>query len=142
MLNPDGLWWLDAREFAQVVDTALTSRMLDETRYQLLEEALGLYKGPFLAGFDSEWIDIVQRELHNTYLSAISLLCEYHMRGRRYEEVVRHSRLALHEEPDHEEATRYLEEASKLPGSEKAAGSEGVDSLTALGKPGLPARRR
>ena len=76
MLNPNDQWWLDAREFDRLVQTAGTNGLPRETVYSLLEEAVELYKGEFLADFDAEWIDLARRDLQNTYTSILDSFVE------------------------------------------------------------------
>ena len=121
LLNPEVQWQLDALEFKRLVRTAELDNVMGETRANLLAEAIGLYKGSFLLEFDSPWVDLTQRDLHNLYLSALSQQYSYYMKIQRYEDVVGAASVVLGEEPYNEDALLHLVKAHWLLGNRDAA---------------------
>jgi two-component SAPR family response regulator len=120
-LNRKGRWWLDAREFSRLVQASKTDGLLDETRFALLEEAVELYKGQFLFDFDSNWVDTVQRTLHESYIEVLAQLSDYYMKAGRYNDVIRACTLVLEKEPYHDEAIQQLMAAYDHLGNSAAA---------------------
>ena len=121
MLNSNDQWRLDAREFERLVQTAGTNGLPRETVYSLLEEAVELYKGEFLADFDAEWIDLARREIQNAYMSILGQLCRHYMDAHEYEKAIRSGRLILDQDPCNEESVNSLIEAYGRLGNREAA---------------------
>lgn len=106
-LDPGGEFWLDASEFERLVQHVQSGEPSDGERQVRLEEAVKLYRGPFLTGHEGEWLENTRRKLESYYLTAVmSLAEELHARGQ-YAEVARTAQLALEADPYHEDALAF-----------------------------------
>lgn len=87
-LNPDLNIWSDVVEFISFLSDAEGLPHGSKARVVSLEQAVDLYKGPFMKDFYGEWIEVRRRELEDKYLEALSLLAgSYGARGE-YERAI------------------------------------------------------
>ncbi|MBI5285725.1 MAG: tetratricopeptide repeat protein [Chloroflexi bacterium] len=87
MLNPKGVFTSDVHSFNQAMLEAEVAKD-DAGRGARLEEAVALYKGPFLASTYSEWVDPVRRELEDRYIEALNELAARKLREGTFEEAL------------------------------------------------------
>ena len=81
--------YVDAREFEKLIAKAKKAETIPE-KIDLLERALELYKGEFLAKMSAEeWVIMESLRLKNMYTEAMKEVCDYLMQARDYEEVLR-----------------------------------------------------
>jgi ATP/maltotriose-dependent transcriptional regulator MalT/DNA-binding SARP family transcriptional activator len=86
-LNTRGTFASDVDDFNRAMLEAEVARD-DETRVSRLEEAVALYKGPFLASAYSEWVEAPRRELEDRYIEALSELAAARLRDGRFDEAL------------------------------------------------------
>jgi DNA-binding SARP family transcriptional activator len=91
--EPDGSYALNARGVFDSDVAAFNRAMLaadvaraDEERLARLEEAVALYKGPFMSATYSEWVEPVRRELEERYIEALNELAARKLREGPFEE--------------------------------------------------------
>ena len=87
-LNPDWIYWFDAKEFQGFLKSA--DRLPDDKphRESLLSSAVDLYKGPFAEDTDSEWCDEVRTTLEFEFLRAVSSVAECREEQNEYQESI------------------------------------------------------
>ena len=86
-LNPRGAFDSDLAAFQRAMDEADTTR--DEAaRIARLEEAVALYKGPFLSSTYSEWAEPLRRALEDRYVEALNELAASRLRAGAFEEAL------------------------------------------------------
>lgn len=78
--------WLDVAEFDSLLSQAENRPRGSKTKLANLEQAIELYRGPFMKEFYGEWIELLRRELEDKYLRALSLLVS--LKGDRGEHEV------------------------------------------------------
>jgi len=81
----------DAREFELLCDEATRMHAADqgEAAAALLEQALALYRGPFLGGFSYDWVEMRRRTLEERYLDACDTLGEVRAAQGKHSEAMR-----------------------------------------------------
>ncbi|HXK32668.1 MAG TPA: BTAD domain-containing putative transcriptional regulator, partial [Dehalococcoidia bacterium] len=88
MLNPRGVFTSDVQRFNAAMLEADVARD-EQVRAARLEEAVALYKGPFLSATYSEWVEPIRRELEDRYVEAVNELASWKLRrGAREEALV------------------------------------------------------
>jgi ATP/maltotriose-dependent transcriptional regulator MalT/DNA-binding SARP family transcriptional activator len=86
-LNPRGSFDSDVARFERAMSDADSTR--DEAvRAQCLDEAVGLYKGPFLASTYSEWAEPLRRALEDRYVEALNELAARKLAAGAFEEAL------------------------------------------------------
>ena len=87
--NPDLTVWFDAREFEDYLGEATS---LPNTRISAkavnLERAIGLYNGPFMDEFYSEWIEIPRRQYEDRYMKTLSSLARINSTLGKYDAAI------------------------------------------------------
>ncbi|MBI2886188.1 MAG: tetratricopeptide repeat protein [Chloroflexi bacterium] len=73
-LNPDAEFWVDAREFERLVYDGSANSEDDECRIQAMQQAVDLYRGPYLTEVYSEWAEPMRSRLQDRYVSTLLLL--------------------------------------------------------------------
>ncbi|MSQ15653.1 MAG: hypothetical protein EXR50_07305 [Dehalococcoidia bacterium] len=73
-LNPEGTFWIDAKEFEDRVKIGFKKSGADDERIDNLGLALQLYRGPFLPEIYSDWSEEVRSRLQDRYLSSLLTL--------------------------------------------------------------------
>lgn len=82
-INPSLDVWFDVNEFEHLLNQTENSPNLDTDFLPTLEQAVKLYRGPFLNEVYSDWAEIKRRVLEDKYLKAISFLARlYSERGQ------------------------------------------------------------
>ena len=87
-LNPRGDFWFDVEQFQQLTTEAEKLPEDSESRASLLNKAIELYRGNFLAGFYADWIDALRLELEVRYSRSLAQLSEFHAARGDYETAV------------------------------------------------------
>jgi len=73
-INPDLNIWFDVVEFESLLNRAEDLPRGSKAKAANLEQAVELYRGPFMEEFYGEWTEMRRRELENKYLKTLSLL--------------------------------------------------------------------
>lgn len=103
-LNDDFPCQLDVERFEDVA-----SRLeLEAASIESLENALVLYRGPFLDGLYHNWVLLERDRLRGLYLEALGLLLEHYKRIGDYARALNVARRLVAVEPLHEAAHREL----------------------------------
>lgn len=92
----------DVAEFESAIDLA-KSTSDPEARYELCKQAISLYKGELLPGFDEIWVLNERLRMEDLYLFALGLIIKDCEQLGRAEESIQFLRLALAKEPLREE---------------------------------------
>lgn len=87
MLNPRGVFTSDVQRFNAAMLEADVARD-EQVRISRLEEAVALYKGPFLGAVYSEWVEPIRRELEDRYVEAVNELASWKIRHGANEEAL------------------------------------------------------
>jgi len=87
-LNPDLNIWSDVAEFISFLSEAEGLTHGSKAMVVSLEQAVDLYKGPFMKDFYGEWIEVRRRELEDKYLKALSLLANSYGARGEYERAI------------------------------------------------------
>jgi predicted ATPase/DNA-binding SARP family transcriptional activator len=130
--NPDSDFWLDVATFTSLLDACQrhAHRSPDSCKVCAWrrQQAVELYRGPFLADFylpDSvafeEWALVKREWLNRKMLAALDHLIAYHERRGQYEPAQSYARQQLELEPWREEAHRQLMRLHLLTGQRTAA---------------------
>ena len=115
-VNPEFEISYDANEFDHFArDAGSADEGSDEWR-DALEWALGLYRGPFGAGFESDWAEQARRRYEVTYLATLLSLAKAALRRGDAAEAIRLADSVLEMDATNEEATGYLVQAHALGG--------------------------
>src|SRR5690606_24718354 len=131
-LNPEARWRLDVAAFLALIEACQQHAHRRAESCQAcarrLEEAVALYRGPFLAEFflpDSaafeEWAVVKREQLSQLLLRALDQLAAYYERRGRYEAAVGYARRQLEVEPWREAAHRQVMRLLALNGERNAA---------------------
>jgi DNA-binding SARP family transcriptional activator len=86
-LNGRGVFDSDVAEFRKAMSEADTTRD-DGVRGERLAEAVGLYKGAFLASTYSEWTEPLRREFEDRYVEALNELAARKLQAGAFEEAL------------------------------------------------------
>ena len=86
-LNSDLTIWFDVEDFERLVSQS-SGLPYSGDRVACLEQAVELYRGPFMQEFYSEWVEDQRRELEGKYLKALSLLANFNADGRKYDKAI------------------------------------------------------
>lgn len=107
------LWRLDAPFTADVVlfEDRLREALASERKADIrsaLEQAIKLYAGDLLPGFDDEWIMVERERLRELYATSLRDLVKLHERGRDYTLALSYARLLLNQDRLQESTYRLL----------------------------------
>jgi DNA-binding SARP family transcriptional activator len=92
---PGSTVWIDVNEFERLMDQALTTQNVSEGT-QLVEAALSLYTGDFLAeDEEASWTQAERTRLRDRYFSGVSRLMEWWLEAGRYNDAIALGRKAL-----------------------------------------------
>jgi ATP/maltotriose-dependent transcriptional regulator MalT/DNA-binding SARP family transcriptional activator len=83
-LNPRGVFTTDVDAFNKAMLEADLARD-EDARAASLEQAIGHYKGPFLASTYSEWVEPLRRELEDRYIEGLNELAAHTLRRGEFE---------------------------------------------------------
>jgi LuxR family maltose regulon positive regulatory protein len=115
-VNPEFEIEYDANEFERLERTAAGADEGSEEWRDALARALGLYRGPFGAGFESDWAEQARRRYEETYLLTMLALASAALRREDASEAIRLAESVLEMDATNEEATGYLVRAHALGG--------------------------
>ncbi len=128
MLGPENELWIVASPGAlrfhakdAWTDVAEFERLLQSPDRVSLDQAVALYRGPFLSGFYEDWVLIEQERLQTLYREALEQLAELHRANGAYEKAIPIWKQALQAVPWHERAHRELMTLYALAGDRAAA---------------------
>ncbi|MBS1727659.1 MAG: tetratricopeptide repeat protein [Armatimonadetes bacterium] len=100
-LNPEAIV-TDVAEFERLANRARDERE-PSAKFELLREAIALYRGPLMPGFDDDWLFGFRFELEDLYLSLLGTMIESCEAMGRSEDAIHYLRLALAKEPLNED---------------------------------------
>ncbi|MBI2918262.1 MAG: tetratricopeptide repeat protein [Chloroflexi bacterium] len=120
-LNPKAPVEYDVAAFAEHLRQAETLDKGDERRRAHLEQAIALYRGPFLPEFYSEWCETLRRDLEDKYHRALMPLAGYYAARGELERSCELLHIVLASDPLHEEANYLLVESRYRSGQHVAA---------------------
>jgi DNA-binding SARP family transcriptional activator len=86
LLNPDIAFRSDLSEFADHLVSARRAAPADRPAF--LQQAVDLYRGPYLQGHDDAWIAARRRDYLDGYLEALSGLADAHIEAHRHEQAL------------------------------------------------------
>jgi DNA-binding SARP family transcriptional activator len=86
-LNARGVFESDVAKFNRAMLAADVAKEADE-RVARLEEAISVYKGPFMSATYSEWVEPVRRELEERYIEALNELAARKLKDGSFEEAL------------------------------------------------------
>ena len=118
-LNPELDCRCDAREFERLLREAELASGAEQAR--LRERAVGLYRGRFLDGFYEDWVLSEAERLREAYREALEGLLRHHRALGNYAQALEYGRMALAQDPLHEELHRDLMELYGVLGRRSAA---------------------
>ena len=99
----------DVAEFERALKTERGADESDlSTRTNALLQAVDLYKGPLLAGWYEEWIDLEQSRLAEVYTGALRRLTGLLYQAQNYDRALEFAQRAVHSDPLREENHRHL----------------------------------
>lgn len=84
------------------------ARRLEPEAVSLLEGAVELYRGEFLAGFDFDWCVPTRRDLHGRLLWATRLLVDHHMSTGGWRKAIQYGLQSLRSDPLQEDMVRNM----------------------------------
>ena len=126
-LDPSADFWLDVREFAKLC-RAPAQREDAQAECTRLEEAVGLYRGPFLEGFSlpgsaafEEWLFWTREQFQRKMVDTLRALTAWYTLSGRYELAQVSARQQVHLDSLDEESHRELIMALALSGDRSAA---------------------
>jgi len=93
--------WYDAKAFED--QYSRIARLPIDKRIQASEQIIDLYKGPFMPGFNSEWVSRKRAELENRYLKMLFEMVGYYAKNGRVDRVVTLVDKVLDTQPDEDE---------------------------------------
>jgi DNA-binding SARP family transcriptional activator len=88
--------------------------------HELLNKAIALVKGPYLADIDAFWVDQVRTRLEIEYRDSLIRLAEFHLKAGQATKTLEICRTALHADPLMEEAYRLSIRAYAVLGDQAA----------------------
>ena len=83
LINKDLRTYFDVSDFSQLISPKLPSEE-EPMFYERLEQGINVYRGAFLVGLQSEWIETIRRELEEKYLRALSTLAGHYMKQKHF----------------------------------------------------------
>jgi DNA-binding SARP family transcriptional activator/Tfp pilus assembly protein PilF/biotin operon repressor len=110
-INRSAPYWLDVEEFEVTLDAVGPVDMAPETRVLaigVLQSAVELYAGDFLAGFYDDWITFEQERLGERYLDALTLLIELLTATGDHQAALGYARRLANHDPLREDAHRAV----------------------------------
>jgi DNA-binding SARP family transcriptional activator len=124
--------WIDVAEFEKLTQALTPSpspvgnlqERGGEAGVRALEEAITLYRGPFLCGIYEDWVLIEQERLQTLDLEVLEQLAELYRTSRVYEKAIEVWKKALQTVPWHEQAHRELIRLYALVGDRASALSQ------------------
>ncbi len=87
-LNPDVNIWFDVAEFEYLLSQAESLPHSSKARVATLEQAVELYRRPFLQEFYGEWTEMRRRELEDKYLKVLSFLASFNGHSGGYDKAI------------------------------------------------------
>lgn len=102
----DSSFWLDVEEFERLAGIEKTSSPRQDI--QILEEAVGLYRGDFMAGYYHDWMLLERERLSDRYLHTLESLVTIHKARADYRSALSCARRVVLEDPVREAAHREI----------------------------------
>ncbi|RJP39868.1 MAG: hypothetical protein C4547_03095 [Phycisphaerales bacterium] len=110
-VNPDFDVWYDAAEFEEVARATERSEPWSQEWVDGLARAVGLYRGPFGVGLESEWVEEARGRYQDMYLTSMLALAQAAMKRGDPAEAVRMAQAVVDVDPLNEDATFRVMEA-------------------------------
>lgn len=110
-VNPDFDVWYDAAEFEESARSTERSEPWSQEWVDGLARAVGLYRGPFGAGLESEWVEEARERYQDMYLTSMLALAQSALKRGDPAEAVRMAQSVVDVDPLNEDATFRVMEA-------------------------------
>jgi len=109
-LNPQSDFWVDLALFEQASAAAsgVPGKELDNSKAEMLKEAVTLYRGDLLEGWYHDWCLFERERLQNMYLSMLDKLTAYSEEQGNYEAGQSYGTMILRYDPAREHTHRQL----------------------------------
>lgn len=95
----------DVELFEWYLNQAKTSQACQE-KIRLLQQAIDLYRGPYLAEVGSVWVLSERQRLHHLYIHALLNLAELYLETKNYEQALKNCWQVFRDDPGQEMAYR------------------------------------
>lgn len=106
--NPTVPVWCDAVEFERLLDQAENPSLDPGQKIRLLQQAIGLYRGPLLERIETDWCSLQREVLARRYLEALLLLGDMLLARNALASAKHNYQRALEADPYREDAYRGL----------------------------------
>ena len=120
-INPHLNIWFDVIEFERFLSLVESPSHNSKTKVANLEQAVELYKGPFMEELYSEWAEMRRRELERKYLKALSFLSSFNSDRGRYATAIALLEKFISIDPYHDEVYSQLIECHLAAGEKVSA---------------------
>jgi LuxR family maltose regulon positive regulatory protein len=94
-MNPSLSLWSDVGEFQRLLNGAFRLPQDSPEMAEQCRQAVGLYRGPYMEGFYSEWSQNLQEKLQGRYLQALARLARFHDARAEFRESLDYGEMAL-----------------------------------------------
>ena len=108
MINPAIDLWTDVADFEQAYVCLQKSGAPDAECFEKMRQAVDLYCGDLLEGWDQDWVLFERVRLQNIYLVMLDKLIGYCESRRRYEDGLDYGERALHQDPTRERTHQQM----------------------------------
>jgi len=121
-LHPEAPCWADVEAFRAGCAPLEAARSMDlPGPVEGLREAVGLYRGDFMAGYYDDWVLVERERLREMYLAALDRLLAFCRTQGDYEEALHYARQLTMEDPLREEGHREVMRLCYLLGRHREA---------------------
>ncbi len=110
-VNPEFDVWYDAAEFDEIARSTERVEPWSQEWVDGLARAVGLYRGPFAAGLESEWVEEARERYQDMYLTSMLALAQAALTRGDPAEAVRMAQGVIDVDPLNEDATYRVMEA-------------------------------
>ncbi|RME86400.1 MAG: DUF1670 domain-containing protein [Caldilineae bacterium] len=118
-IHPQASFWCDTVAFRRALQQA--EQIGEQGRLTLLQQAVEMYRGPFLPGYYADWVLVEREYLRERYLACLETLLETKIRQGMYEEALIWAQQLLREEPLNEPINRQVMRLYALAGDRERA---------------------
>jgi LuxR family maltose regulon positive regulatory protein len=120
-IDPAGHFWFDLHYFKELVQRARQTQCSPSERVMLLETAIRLYRGPFLADVSADWCVAERYDLEIRFASAALSLATVYLKNGRHGDAASLCERVLAADPFDEEAVLLLVRAHLALGDRESA---------------------
>ena len=121
-VNPEFDVWYDAAEFDEIARATERAEPGSQEWVDGLARAVGLYRGPFGAGLESEWVEEIRERYQDMYLTSMLALAQAALKRGDTTEAIRMAQAVVDIDPLNEDAAyRVMEAHSRRQDLDQAA---------------------